>query len=255
MGAAVLAAKACLRSGTGLVTVAAELANFSVIRTAVPEAIASDESNLEKICQKKAAIGIGPGLAIHSVNEQVLAYLITQWHQPLVVDAAALHMIKKFLPLLKQRISHPAVLTPHTGEFENLFGKSVNDVERIQLAMKKAADCNCYIVLKGQHTLIASPDGSGWFNINGNSGMATAGSGDVLTGMLTGLLAQGYTEKNACILGVFLHGLAGDFAAKKYSTEAMIAGDITEQLGEAFKLVKKMPPQRQEHFHNGFKKN
>jgi NAD(P)H-hydrate repair Nnr-like enzyme with NAD(P)H-hydrate dehydratase domain len=122
-----------------------------------------------------------------------------------------------------------------------LFGETVNDFDRIQLALQKAKALNVVIVLKGHHTFISTPDAKGFFNNTGNAGMATGGSGDVLTGILTGLLAQGYSSAEASILGVYLHGLAGDCAAKKISEEAMIAGDIIESFGEAFKQINQEP--------------
>lgn len=130
-----------------------------------------------------------------------------------------------------------SVLTPHPKEFERLFGESANDFDRIHLALKKAKKLSAIIVLKGHHTFIATPDGKGFFNSTGNAGMATGGSGDVLTGILTGLLAQGYSSVEAAILGVYLHGMAGDIAAEKLSMEAMIAGDIVDNLAEAFRAV------------------
>jgi len=130
-----------------------------------------------------------------------------------------------------------SIITPHPKEFERLFGKSENDFERIELALKKAKDLNIYIVLKGHYTLVATPEGKGYFNSTGNAGMATAGSGDVLTGILTGLLAQKYSSLHACVLGVYLHGLSGDIAAQKLSKEAMIAGDIIDHLGDAFMQI------------------
>ena len=119
-----------------------------------------------------------------------------------------------------------------------MFGESKNDFDRIQLALVKAKELNAVIVLKGHHTFITTPDGKSFFNNTGNAGMATGGSGDVLTGILTGLLAQGYNSIDTAIFGVYLHGLAGDCAAKKISEEAMIAGDIIESLGEAFIQIK-----------------
>ena len=237
MGAAILSAKACLRSGAGLVTVNTKPPSISVIQTALPEAIASTEENFDTISKKKAAIGIGPGLEINEANAALLKKIISNWDGPLVIDASALQLLHPLVDSLSLHQNNPAILTPHSGEFEKLFGTTANDFERLQLALQKAAAHNCYIVLKGRHTLVACPDGEGYFNTTGNSGMATAGSGDVLTGIITGLLAQGYTAKQACIMGVYLHGLAGDFAAEKFSQEAMIAGDITEQLGEAFKII------------------
>lgn len=239
MGAAILSAAACLRSGAGLVTVHTTPDTQHIIQTALPEAIASTENNFEKISQKKAAIGIGPGLQINEENSALLNKIIGQWNGPFVIDASGLHLLNPFVDLLKERKINPAIITPHAGEFEKLFGKTANDFEQLDLALSKAAELNCYIVLKGHHTLIACPDGKGFFNNTGNSGMATAGSGDVLTGIITGLLAQGYNQNEACILGVYLHGFAGDIAAAKFSQEAMIAGDITANLGDAYLALKK----------------
>ena len=141
---------------------------------------------------------------------------------------------KKAIVCLLKLIPPGSILTPHPKEFERLFGGSANDFDRIQLALQKAKELNCVIVLKGHYTLIANPDGKAFFNSTGNAGMAAAGSGDVLTGILTGLLAQGYSSIKTGILGVYLHGIAGDLAAEKNSMEAMIAGDIIENLGTAF---------------------
>lgn len=237
MGAAILCAKACLRSGAGLVTLHSTEALMPVIQTALPEAIASAEDRFEILSQKKAAIGIGPGLEPTETNSTLLLQLINTWDNPLVIDATALSLLQPLSFRLSQRKKNPAILTPHTGEFEKVFGKAANDVERMQTALRKAVQLNCYIILKGKNSLVACPDGKGFFNTTGNSGMATAGSGDVLTGILTGLLAQGYNAQEACLLGVYLHGLAGDIAAAKFSEEAMLAGDITEQLGAAYRAL------------------
>lgn len=237
MGAAILCAKACLRSGAGLVTLHSTEALMPVIQTALPEAIASAEDRFEILSQKKMAIGIGPGLEPTETNSTLLLQLINTWDNPLVIDATALNLLQPLSFRLSQRKKNPAILTPHTGEFEKVFGKAANDVERLQTALRKAVQLNCYIILKGKNSLVACPDGKGYFNTTGNSGMATAGSGDVLTGILTGLLAQGYNAQEACLLGVYLHGLAGDIAATKYSEEAMLAGDITEQLGAAYRAL------------------
>ena len=238
MGAAILSAKACLRSGAGLVTVHAGGDTASVIHTAIPEVMTTQENNFEKAIHKKNAIAIGPGLEAIDENTKLLKKLIIHFNQPLVIDATALGLLSQFPELLIKRKQNPAILTPHTGEFEKLFGKTTNDFERIELALEKASMLNCYIILKGHYTFIATPDGKGYFNINGNPGMATAGSGDVLTGMLTGLLAQGYTQEEACLLGVYLHGLSGDIAAEKLSEEAMIASDIIDCFGGAFKKIR-----------------
>ena len=239
MGAAILCAKACLRSGAGLVTIFTSDGLQPTIHAALPEAITTTTENFALLSQKKSAIGIGPGLAISPTNHQLLKTVLLSYSGPFVIDASSLEMMNSEIDLIKYRTVNPPILTPHTGEFEKLFGKTANDFETVELAIKKAVEYKCYIILKGHYTLIACPDGNGYFNTTGNAGMATAGSGDVLTGILTGLLTQGYTQKNACILGVYLHGLAGDIAAEKISQEAMIASDIIDNLGEGFLKIRK----------------
>lgn len=239
MGAAVLSAEACLRSGTGLVTVHSPACGYEILQTSVPEAMVDADneryfnSAVPKELFRYAAIGIGPGIGLNEATAGMLMQLLHNTHQSLVLDADALNLlsIKKDFA---QYLHEDCILTPHPKEFERLFGKTANDFERKELVLKKAEELNCVIVLKGHHTFIACPDGSAWFNGTGNAGMATAGSGDVLTGILTGLLAQGYSAREAALLGVYLHGLAGDIAAVHVSQEAMIAGDITRHLGKAF---------------------
>jgi ADP-dependent NAD(P)H-hydrate dehydratase / NAD(P)H-hydrate epimerase len=237
MGAGLLCTKACIRSGAGLVTIYVSPGTEGVINTALPEAITTSENDTGKSWIKKTVIAIGPGIESTAKNKQLLKKIVTGWGGPLVIDATALALLAPLIKMLPLRKMHPAILTPHTGEFEKLFGKTTNGFERLQLATERAAALNCYIVLKGHFTLIACPDGKHYFNTTGNAGMATAGSGDTLTGIITGLLAQGYTEKEACIMGVYLHGLAGDIAAEKISQEAMMASDITDCLGEGFKKI------------------
>lgn len=239
MGAAVLSAASCLRSGAGLLTVHTAQCGYIPLQTAVPEAMVETDRSEQHLSSISAdllrytAIGIGPGIGLHEETADVLMYVLQHAHQPLVIDADALNLlsIKKDLSAL---LHTDCILTPHPKEFERLFGKVANDFERIERAKEKATELNCVIVLKGHHTFIACPDGSAWFNSTGNAGMATAGSGDVLTGILTGLLAQGYNTNEAALLGVYLHGLAGDFAAADYSQEATIASDLTAYLGKAF---------------------
>lgn len=237
MGAAILSATAVLRSGAGLVTVFTQEGTQAVIQTALPEAIASTEENVAIASQKKSAIGIGPGLEINDANLHLLHTLISSYHGGLVIDASALHLLSTNTSVLKERSGMPVILTPHTGEFEKMFGKATHDFERMEMVLQHATALNCFIVLKGPHTMIACPDGTAFFNTTGNAGMATAGSGDVLTGIITGLLAQGYTQKDACILGVYIHGMAGDIAAENKSQESMMAGDIINCLGEAYKKI------------------
>lgn len=241
MGAATLSAAACMRSGVGKLTCYIPKCGYEIMQIAVPEAMSkisgSNEylENVEPVADHEA-IGIGPGIGLHPSTIAVLEKVFTSTHKSIVVDADALNILSSNKHLLAKLPPH-SILTPHPKEFEKLFGKSPNDFERIESALVKAKQFNCFIILKGHNTFIACPDGRGYFNSTGNAGMATAGSGDVLTGILVGLLAQGYTSLETCILGVYLHGLAGDIAAAKLSMEAMMASDITNQLGEAFKII------------------
>lgn len=243
IGAAVLSAGACLRSGTGLLTCHIPKCGYDILQISVPEAMVTTDFNssfitkIEEDLSKYDAAGIGPGIGTATETKMVLREILDAYRSPLVLDADALNMMASQKDLLKM-IPGGSILTPHPKEFERLFGETANDFSRIQLALQKAKDLNVVIVLKGHHTLIATTDGSGYFNSTGNAGMATAGSGDVLTGILTGLLAQGYSSVEAAILGAYLHGLAGDIAAKKNSMGAMISGDIIEYLGDAFLSLK-----------------
>ena len=238
MGAAVLAAEASLRSGAGLVTAHVPQCGIETMNSAVPESMTDpDDSEFLfagiKEIEKYNAVGIGPGMGTERETQNALKLLIQNSVNPLVLDADALNILsenKTWLSFLPGN----SILTPHVREFERLGGKSSHDFERHQMQIDFAVKHGVFVVLKGAHTCIVSPDGTSYFNSTGNPGMATAGSGDVLTGILTGLLAQHYSPKDACMLGVFLHGLAGDFAAEKFSQEAMIASDIISCMGDAF---------------------
>jgi NAD(P)H-hydrate epimerase len=241
MGAAVLSATACLRSGVGLLTCFIPKCGYEILQTTVSEAMVMADTNSSMITKvdddisKYDAIGIGPGLGTASETRSAINELLSVYKKPMVIDADALNglSMEKKLPTLPPH----SILTPHPKEFERLFGESKNDFERIEKALSNAKALNCVIVLKGHHTFIACPGGKGYFNNTGNAGMATAGSGDVLTGMITGLLAQRYSSEQAAIFGVYLHGLAGDIAAKEFSQEAMIAADIIDSIGKAFKQL------------------
>jgi NAD(P)H-hydrate epimerase len=241
MGASTLCAEACMRSGVGKLTCYIPQCGYEIIQIAVPEAmskISGVDNYIDKFepVAEHEAIGIGPGIGLNSSTISLIEKIFTSTQKPMVVDADALNILSAHQHLLAKLPSY-SILTPHPKEFERLFGKSANDFERLNHALSKAQQYNCYIILKGHYSFIACPDGKGYFSSTGNAGMATAGSGDVLTGILVGLLAQGYPPLETCILGVYLHGLAGDFAATKLSMEAMIAGDITANLGEAFKRI------------------
>jgi ADP-dependent NAD(P)H-hydrate dehydratase / NAD(P)H-hydrate epimerase len=239
IGAAVLSAKACLRSGVGLLTCFIPKCGYEILQTALSEAMVMTDVNSSIITKidedvlKYDSIGVGPGLGTASETRAAIKELISVYKKPMVIDADALNglSMEKNLPSLPPG----SILTPHPKEFERLFGECKNDFERIEKALQNAKLLNCLIVLKGHHTFIATPNGKGHFNNTGNAGMATAGSGDVLTGMITGLLAQNYSSEDASILAVYLHGSAGDVAAEDFSQEAMIAGDIIDSIGKAFK--------------------
>ncbi|MGQ0829566.1 MAG: NAD(P)H-hydrate dehydratase [Bacteroidota bacterium] len=241
MGAAILASKACMRSGVGLLTAHIPKCGYNILQTAVPEVMveADSESNYisENIkVEKYNVIGIGPGIGTEKQTQNVVKLLIQNSSVPLVFDADAINIISENKTWLSF-ISANCIFTPHPKEFERLAGKSANTSERLQLQRDFALKYKAYVIVKGAHTSISCPDGSVFFNSTGNPGMATAGSGDVLTGIITSLLAQGYTSQHACILGVYLHGLAGDFAAYEKTEESMIASDIVESMGEAFRFL------------------
>ena len=169
---------------------------------------------------------------------EALKALIQAAKVPLVLDADALNLLAEN-PAWFEFLPKNTVLTPHPKEFERLFGKTASGFERNSLQRKMAQKHSIFIVLKGANTAIACPDGASWFNSTGNPGMATGGSGDVLTGIITGLLAQGYTPKSAGLLGVFLHGQAGDLAAADSGEEALVAEDLVGWLGKAWQELKK----------------
>ncbi|MGN6530193.1 MAG: NAD(P)H-hydrate dehydratase [Ginsengibacter sp.] len=240
MGAAVLSARACLRSGVGKLTCYICEAGYNILQTSAPEAMCKVFG--EKFIKDATGfddfdvIGIGPGIGKHESHRRLLEHLFSNFKKPLVIDADALNVLSENQFLYKS-IPPNSIITPHPKEFERLFGKTASDFDRINLALSKSKELNIYIVLKGHYTFIASPYGQGFFNSTGNAGMATAGAGDVLTGIITGLLAQKYAPLNAAIFGVYLHGLAGDIAAKNVSQEALIAEDIVNNLGNAFKEI------------------
>ena len=184
-----------------------------------------------------SAVGIGPGIGTDPDSQKALYKFITGCKRPLVIDADALNILslnKEWLALIPEG----AILTPHPKEFERLAGKTENSYLRLQRQIKFSSDYKCIVVLKGAHTSITTPDGKVVFNSTGNPGMATAGSGDVLTGILLSLLSQDYTPENAAVLGVFLHGLAGDIAAKELCYESIIASDIIKYMAKAFNKLR-----------------
>ena len=235
-GAAVLASRACLRSGVGLLTVHVPTDAEYILQTTLPEAMIELDKNRKFITEgiepdRYTAIGVGPGLGTDKKTERFLHDLLDK-KKNIVLDADALNLIAENKELLR-KIPHGSILTPHPKEFDRLIGLSIDSFERLQKARGLASKLQSYIVLKGAYTAVCCPDKNVYFNSTGNPGMATAGSGDVLTGIITGLLAQAYSPKEASLIGVYIHGLAGDIAAIENSEESLIAGDIIDYLGKA----------------------
>lgn len=238
MGAAILSARACLRAGIGLLSVQVPACGYQIIQTAVPEAMVVNETSDGYLCTIPDlalfdAIGIGPGLGQHPETVALVSNLLENSTKPLVLDADALNILSIHSELI-QILPAKSILTPHFKEFERLTGFKGNGFDRIKTLQDFAFRNKVIVVLKGAHTAIATPEGSVYFNSTGNPGMATGGSGDVLTGIITALLAQHYTPENAAILGVYLHGLAGDLAARKHGVYGLIPSDIVEALPKAF---------------------
>jgi len=241
-GASVLSARAALRSGVGLVTIHGPECNRLIVQTAIPEAIFQSDASNDFISEvdnieNYSAIAIGPGIGTVKETALMLENMTKGLEKPCIFDADALNIIGQHNHLL-QLIPHNSIFTPHPKEFERLFGPCSSSYERMLKAQKMSQQLKIIIVLKGTHTLISTPDGKLHFNTTGNAGMATAGSGDVLTGILAGLLAQGYSPEDTAKIGVFIHGYAGDLALKAESEESLIAGDIICHLGEAFQSIK-----------------
>ena len=238
MGAAVLSAKAAMRSGLGLLTVHVPHCGYDILQTSIPEAMVSPDptefyfgelpENLEV-----DAIGIGPGLDTKQKSLKALEKLLSKLSTPIVIDADAINLIaanRHFLNLLPEN----SILTPHHKEFERLVGIWSSDKERINRQLSFSKEFGVYVVFKGPNTAISTPEGEVFFNTTGNPGMATAGSGDVLTGIITALLAQNYSSLDAARIGVHVHGMAGDLAAEKNGEVGLIASDIIGYLPQAF---------------------
>ena len=231
MGAALMATHACLRTGAGLTTLNVPEEFLHVVHTSLPEAmcdIREEGLNFEKI----NAVGLGPGLGIEREAEEIVHQTLLQFDRPVVIDADGLNILSDHKSWLKQ-VQEGSILTPHPKEFERVFGKADNDFERISVALQQSAENKFIIVLKGRYTFIAK-DGKGFFNITGNAGLAKGGSGDILTGIITALLAQNYEPLHAALLGVYIHGLAADLALEQQSMESLIASDVLKYIGGAF---------------------
>ena len=242
MGAAVLSARAAMRSGLGLLTVHVPACGYEIIQTAVPEAMTNVDvsdtlfSLVPKI-ENFTVIGIGPGIGQDKKTIKALGALLEAAGKPIVIDADALNIVGANRELIPQ-IPKGSILTPHPKEFERLVGNWATDFERMEKQLDFSQRTKAIVLLKGAHTSITTPEGKVFFNNTGNSGMATAGSGDVLTGLVTGLMAQGYTSEESALIGAWIHGLAGDCAVNKVGEESLIASDVIDNLPEAFALCR-----------------
>lgn len=241
MGAAILAARAALRSGAGLVTAHVPGDGVSIIQAACPEAMVSIDANANIITTLPdlspfSAIAVGPGIGKDPLTASVLKLLIQGSTIPLILDADAINLLaenKTWLGFLPPG----SVFTPHPKEFERVAGKSNDDYDRNQIQRAFSFRYGVHVLLKGAHSAITTPSGACYFNSTGNPGMATAGSGDVLTGIIGGLQAQGYPAPESVILGAFLHGFAGDLAADKKGYDSLIASDIIKYLSKSFQSL------------------
>jgi ADP-dependent NAD(P)H-hydrate dehydratase / NAD(P)H-hydrate epimerase len=241
MGAAVLSARAVLKSGAGLLTTHIPGCGVQIMQTSLPEAMVSADENENLISNLRTAqifnaIGIGPGIGTEQESASVLKLLIQNFAGPLVIDADALNILsenKTWLGFLKPL----TILTPHPKEFDRLAGAHTSDFDRFESAKDFAAKYNVLLILKGAHTAIITPNKTTYFNSTGNPAMAKGGSGDVLTGILTGLLTRGYSPLSAALLGVYAHGLAADLALSQSHEESLLASEIIENIPAAFNNI------------------
>lgn len=242
LGAAILSSKAALRAGCGLLTSFVPKVGFTVLQTAFPEAMVQTDDELFEIrnfpdVASFHAVGVGPGIGTSEYTEKALAKWLPTIRQPIVLDADALNICAKLLQEDKQfRFPSQAIITPHPKEFDRLAGHSNNSFERQQKQLAFAKKHQIVVVLKGAHTAIALPDGTMYFNSSGNPALATAGSGDVLMGIITSLLAQQYSLSQAAVIGVYLHGLCADLWVKQ-GRQTMIAGDIIDMIPLALAAI------------------
>ena len=238
VGAALLAAKACLRGGVGKLTVHVPRYAYQVMQMGMPEAMVHIDKHdfwFSGINQDETfeSIGVGCGIGQKQVTVDGLKSLINSTKEPMVLDADALNILAEH-PSWLEELPAGSILTPHPGEYRRLFEKTESNFERLEQQIDLSCRLKLFIIYKCANTCITTPDGLAYFNVTGNPGMATAGSGDVLTGLITGLLAQYKDPLKASLLGVYIHGLAGDIAAKAVGQHGLIASDIIDHIPDAF---------------------
>ena len=241
MGATVLAGKACMRSGVGLLTIHSPECGYQILQTSLPEAMVSVDKGVDYIeavpdTERYSTLGIGPGIDKRPETVKMMKKLLPELQYPIVVDADAINILAENRELIHLIPAH-SILTPHPVEFERLLGTEMDDFEKLEKGLKFSIEHQVFLILKGAHTAIFCPNGRTYFNNTGNPGMATGGSGDVLTGMITGLLSQDYSSFQAAVMGVYLHGLSGDISRERLGEHSMIASDIVSYIPEAFLKV------------------
>lgn len=241
MGAALLGARASMRSGIGLLTCHIPSSGLSALNVFVPEAMASPDGNENIVtgitdpCSYDA-VAAGPGMGTDELTCLAFRKLLESYRKPMVIDADGINILAKHRDWLAL-LPAGSVLTPHPGEFERIAGAAEDGYERLMRQMRFSQDYNCVLVLKGAYSSVSSPEGLVSFNSTGNPGMATAGSGDVLTGIILSLLAAGYAPFDAAVASAFIHGLAGDLAALDMGHEALVASSVIDNLGKAFMKI------------------
>jgi NAD(P)H-hydrate epimerase len=243
IGAAILATKAALHSGAGLVTIFVPQCGYEIIQTTCPEAMCLISSEYDYLVGEIdlthfQSIGIGPGIGTQPGTSELVLKIIQQATCPLVIDADALNILSQNPDWLKI-LPKNSILTPHPKEFDRLFGASKSAYDRLQKQLEQSKAHSIFILVKGAHSSLSTPSGEVFFNSTGNPGMAKGGSGDVLTGMITSILASNQSPKEAVILAMYLHGFAGDKAKKKYTEYAMNAAQIIDCIPKAFKQLEK----------------
>ena len=236
MGACILAARACSKSGAGKITTIVPPTCFDLIHSTVPEAVVISNETQDIQYSIFNSIGIGPGLGIELLNKALITYIFS-YNKPMVIDADALNFLAKH-PLLIKQIPKSSILTPHLLEWKRLFGEVSHDRERIEKSVSISTQYGIFILIKGHFSCLTTPTGKVFFNATGNAGMAKGGSGDVLTGLITGLLAQGYDPETAALLGMYIHGIAGDMAKTSLGEEAMTPSDQLNYFSDAFTEIR-----------------
>ena len=241
MGATILCARSIMRAGAGLLTIHSPLCGYEILQTAIPEAMVLPDSDAKKCTntidtRPYNTVAVGPGLGTATATANMLKNVFENTNTPMVIDADALNIISKNKEMLYS-IPHKSILTPHLLEFERIAGVSKNEYDRLERQTTLAQKYNIILILKGAYTCVCLPDGNVFFNTTGNPGMATAGSGDVLTGIISALLAQKVSPADASLAGVFIHGLAGDIAKKEKTEYGIIASDIIENIPHAFAAI------------------